>query len=110
MEYADAFERKLNNSLRGRQQGQDLKDVAAITLLDVLTRWNIGSLTLRGRKHGHDFKNTVAAVRRLTDCYPQAHGLKLALSNGMVNSGVYIHQGTGNIGDSAHHTGVANGH
>ena len=65
MERADALERKLN-LLRGS-----------------------------GGRQGRDFKDAVAAVRRLADCYPQAlysagidpNELEIALSNAMVDGG-----------------------
>ena len=78
MERADALERKLN-SLRGS-----------------------------GGRQGRDFKDAVAAVRRLADCYPQAlysagidpNELEIALSNAMVDGGNMGRRG-GNAGDAA---------
>ncbi|KAL7550565.1 hypothetical protein ACHAWF_013777 [Thalassiosira exigua] len=81
MERADALERKLN-SLRGS-----------------------------GGRQGRDFKDAVAAVRRLADCYPQAlysagidpNELEIALSNAMVDGGNNAGGGRrgGNAGDAA---------
>ena len=79
MERADALERKLN-SLRGS-----------------------------GGRQGRDFKDAVAAVRRLADCYPQAlysagidpNELEIALSNAMVDGGAMQGRRGGNAGDAA---------
>lgn len=79
MERADALERKLN-SLRGS-----------------------------GGRQGRDFKDAVAAVRRLADCYPQAlysagidpNELEIALSNAMVDGGTASGRRGGNASDAA---------
>ena len=84
MERADALERKLN-SLRGS-----------------------------GGRQGRDFKDAVAAVRRLADCYPQAlysagidpNELEIALSNAMVDGTMSGRRG-GNAGDAARKQQVA---
>ena len=79
MERADALERKLN-SIRGS-----------------------------GGRQGRDFKDAVAAVRRLADCYPQAlysagidpNELEIALSNAMVDGGTMSGRRGGNASDAA---------
>lgn len=64
-----------------------------------------------GGRQGRDFKDAVAAVRRLADCYPQAlysagidpNELEIALSNAMVAGaeGSGRRSGGGNAGDAA---------
>lgn len=67
-------------------------------------------LTVRGSggRQGRDFKDAVAAVRRLADCYPQAlysagidpNELEISLSNAMVEGGTSSRRG-GSSGDAA---------
>ena len=56
----------------------------------------LNSLRGGGGQQGWDFKDAVAAVRKLADCYPQAlysvgtnpNKLEKALSNAMVDGGI----------------------
>lgn len=74
---------------------------------DALER-KLVSLRGTGGRQGRDFKDAVAAVRRLADCYPQAlysagidpNELEIALSNAMVDGGTSGRRG-GNAGDAA---------
>ena len=74
---------------------------------DALERKLVG-LRGTGGRQGRDFKDAVAAVRRLADCYPQAlysagidpNELEIALSNAMVVDGG-SRRGGGNAGDAA---------
>lgn len=73
---------------------------------DALER-KLVSLRGSGGRQGRDFKDAVAAVRRLADCYPQAlysagidpNELEIALSNAMMDGGG-VRRG-GNAGDAA---------
>ncbi|KAL7505550.1 hypothetical protein ACHAXN_003064 [Cyclotella atomus] len=77
---------------------------------DALER-KLVSLRGSGGRQGRDFKDAVAAVRRLADCYPQAlysagidpNELEIALSNAMVAGveGSGRRSGGGNAGDAA---------
>lgn len=69
-------------------------------------------LTVRGSggRQGRDFKDAVAAVRRLADCYPQAlysagidpNELEISLSNAMVDGGAMsLSRRGGSSGDAA---------
>mmetsp|Transcript_13544 Transcript_13544/g.28606 ORF Transcript_13544/g.28606 Transcript_13544/m.28606 type:complete len:598 (-) Transcript_13544:173-1966(-) len=73
---------------------------------DALER-KLVSLRGSGGRQGRDFKDAVAAVRRLADCYPQAlysagidpNELEIALSNAMMDGGGG--RRGGNAGDAA---------
>ena len=78
---------------------------------DALER-KLGSLRGSGGRQGRDFKDAVAAVRRMADCYPQAlysagidpNELEIALSNAMVDGGggaLPSSRRGGNAGDAA---------
>ena len=75
---------------------------------DALERKLVG-LRGTGGRQGRDFKDAVAAVRRLADCYPQAlysagidpNELEIALSNAMVVDGGSLRRGWANAGDAA---------
>eukprot|EP00804_Cyclotella_cryptica_P006350 CCRYP_010176-RB/>CCRYP_010176-RB protein AED:0.07 eAED:0.07 QI:469/1/0.75/1/0.66/0.5/4/427/605 len=96
--------------LSRRQQAERFMERA-----DALERKLVG-LRGSGGRQGRDFKDAVAAVRRLADCYPQAlysagidpNELEIALSNAMVagveGSG---RRGGGNAGDAARKQQVA---
>ena len=75
---------------------------------DALER-KLASLRGSGGRQGRDFRDAVAAVRRLADCYPQAlfsagidpNELEIALSNAMVDGGAAAGRRGGNAGDAA---------
>mmetsp|Transcript_21746 Transcript_21746/g.47162 ORF Transcript_21746/g.47162 Transcript_21746/m.47162 type:complete len:601 (+) Transcript_21746:202-2004(+) len=75
---------------------------------DALER-KLVSLRGSGGRQGRDFKDAVAAVRRLADCYPQAlysagidpNELEIALSNAMVDGGAASGRRGGSAGDAA---------
>lgn len=83
---------------------------------DALER-KLVSLRGSGGRQGRDFKDAVAAVRRLADCYPQAlysagidpNELEIALSNAMVAGveGSGRRSGGGNAGDAARKQQIA---
>jgi len=75
---------------------------------DALER-KLVSLRGSGGRQGRDFKDAVAAVRRLADCYPQAlysagidpNELEIALSNAMVDGGAASGRRGSSAGDAA---------
>lgn len=89
--------------LSKRQQAEKLMERA-----DAVER-KLDTLRGSGGRQGRDFKDAVAAVRRLADCYPQAlysagidpNELEIALSNAMVDSGGVAGRRGGNAGDAA---------
>lgn len=88
--------------LSKRQQAERFMERA-----DALER-KLSTLRGSGGRQGRDFKDAVAAVRRLADCYPQAlysagidpNELEIALSNAMVDGTAGGRRG-GSAGDAA---------